>query len=59
MRTVLHVLTRPADQMAKEIATRQRESGGYKIETVDLTLKVTDYGLLLEKLFAADSIEIW
>ena len=56
---MLHVLTRPADQMAKEIVTRQREGRGYKIETVDLTLKVPDYGLLLEKLFTADSIEIW
>jgi hypothetical protein len=59
MRHVLHILTRPDDPLARELLARQQSVGGIKAEAVDLTLPEPDYKGLLEKIFAADSIESW
>ncbi len=59
MPRVLHILTRPDDALAREIITQQRKKQQEGIEIVDLTKPQPDYGQLLEKIFAADSVESW
>jgi hypothetical protein len=59
MRRVLHILTRPDDVLPQELKTRQKKMAGTKVEVVDLTLPEPDYKALLEKIFAAESVESW
>ena len=59
MPRVLHILTRPDDALAREVMARQESDAGYNIQKVDLTLPAPDYKELLEKIFAADSVECW
>ena len=59
MTTLLHILTAPGDALADEIIAKQKANAKNKIEVVDLTLAETDYKKLLEKIFAADSVQVW
>lgn len=59
MRNVLHILTRPDDALARDLIARQKNTGENKVEVVDLTQPGPDYKALLEKIFAADSVESW
>jgi hypothetical protein len=59
MRTVLHIVTRPNDPLAREIIADQRGDGENKIEVADLTKPQPDYKELLENIFAAESVQIW
>ena len=59
MPTLLHILTKPEDSLARNIISIQRQSPQTKIEVVDLTEPDPDYRSLLEKIFAADSVEVW
>ena len=59
MRHVLHILTRLDDAWAHEVMGRQQSQAGNKVEVVDLTLPEPDYKALLEKIFAAESVETW
>ncbi len=59
MRSVLHILTRPNDALARELIARQKNIAENKVEVVDLTQPEPDYKALLEKIFAADSVESW
>jgi hypothetical protein len=59
MRSVLHILTRPDDVLARELIALQKNAGANKVEVADLTLPEPDYKALLEKIFAADSVESW
>jgi|HubBroStandDraft_1064217.scaffolds.fasta_scaffold279224_3 hypothetical protein len=59
MRRVLHILTKPDDALAGELMARQKNAPGTKVEVVDLNLAQPDYNALLEKIFAADSVESW
>jgi hypothetical protein len=59
MPRVLHILTRPNDALAREVMALQKNGGGNKVEAVDLTPPSPDYKALLEKIFAADSVECW
>jgi hypothetical protein len=59
MRRVLHILTRPDDALARKIIARQKESQPDGIEIADLTKPQTDYAEVLERIFAADSVESW
>lgn len=58
MRTVLHILTRPADELTRELIANQRELPDTKVEIVELKADATDYHVLIEKIFAADSINV-
>ena len=58
MPSVLHILTRPEDVLSQELIARQSAAGS-EVEAVDLTLPEPDYKALLEKIFAADSVESW
>jgi hypothetical protein len=59
MRRVLHILTRPNDALAQEVMAGQNSSAECIVETVDLTVPTPDYTKLLEKIFAADSVQSW
>lgn len=59
MPAILHILTEPEDSLAQEIISRQRDQTDTLVEVVDLTQGHPDYALLLEKIFAADSVQVW
>lgn len=59
MHTVLHILTQPDDAFAQEILTRQKGGPEANILAADLTMPEPDYKLLLENIFAADTVETW
>jgi hypothetical protein len=59
MPTQLHILTRPADELVTTLLERERSAGQTQIEVVDLTQPNPDYGTLLERVFAADSVVTW
>lgn len=59
MPKLLHILTQSDDAFAAEIITRQKSNSENKIELVDLTQANADYKKLLEKIFDADSVQVW
>ena len=59
MQIVLHILTEPGDTLADEIISRQKADPENQIDVVDLTQAEVDYKKLLEKIFAADSVQVW
>jgi len=59
MAHILHIVTRPGDPLAQEIIARQKTNSANQVEVVDLTMAKPDYRELLEKIFAADSVETW
>ena len=59
MPILLHVLTQPSDPLADEIIARQKTNLENQIEIVDLTQAEADYKKLLEKIFTADSVQVW
>ena len=58
MRTILHILTRTDDSLSRGLIEQQKMSADVNIEVVDLTNPEPDYDHLVEKIFAADSIEV-
>lgn len=63
MRTVLHLLTSPADEFTAallEIQKSQASSSDFRVDVVDLTeASQTDYDAILEQVFVADSVSVW
>ena len=59
MPAILHILTRPEDTLCREVISRQARQPGANMEVMDLTQPEPDYGALLEKIFAADSVAVW
>lgn len=63
MRTILHVLTAPADDLvAGLIQQQQTQAGaaGFIVQVADLaTAEPPNYDALLDQIFAADSISVW
>lgn len=59
MRQVLHILTRENDALAKTVIAAEKALSDQKSETVDLTKRSVDYKGLVEKIFGADSIQVW
>jgi len=58
MRTILHILTRPEDELTRDLIERQRGLPETMVERVTLAGDTPDYHALVEKIFAADSIEV-
>jgi hypothetical protein len=58
-RTILHVLTRPDDALAEAVIGAQRGQAEASLSVVDLTGPEPDYFALLEKIFSADSVQVW
>lgn len=59
MRILLHVLTKPADELTAKIIAAQKSKPENQVEIVDLAHGDPDYKMLLEKIFAADSVHVW
>ena len=59
MRTILHILTRPEDELSRTVMAGQRALPEVVIEAVELTGPAPDYNSLVEKIFTADSVEVW
>ncbi|MEC8928155.1 MAG: hypothetical protein VX705_02990 [Verrucomicrobiota bacterium] len=60
MRRILHILTRPDDQLAEAIIEHQANAG-HETRVIDLTAAGpdTDYTVVLEEIFRSDSIQTW
>ncbi|HMJ91271.1 MAG TPA: hypothetical protein VK530_15730 [Candidatus Acidoferrum sp.] len=58
MRTILHILTKPADDLTRAIIETQRTLPDTKIEVMALDSD-PNYDAMVEKIFASDSIEVW
>ncbi len=59
MRILLHVLTRADAELAQKIIAAQKLKIENQVEVVDLTQAEPDYRELLEKIFKADSVQVW
>jgi hypothetical protein len=59
MRKLLHILTKPADELAAELVARHQALAACSVRVVDLTQPVPNYQELLEALFEADSVQVW
>jgi hypothetical protein len=59
MRTILHILTRPEEDLNRELVAQQRTLPETTVEVVDLTKSAPDYDALVEAIFGADSVEVW
>ena len=59
MTTLLHVLTRPADDWVQSLIKSQETCTTHTVEVIDLTLGTPDYAHLVERVFAADSVATW
>lgn len=58
MHHILHILTRPADELTRTIHEQQRSLPETSVEVVDLTAPAPDYESLVEKIFGADSVSV-
>jgi hypothetical protein len=56
---ILHILTKPGDPLADAIISAQKSDSDRAVEVVDLSSGEPDYAALVEKIFAAASIEVW
>ena len=59
MRAILHILTQAEDELARAVIAAQRAWPETSVETVELTAATPDYDALVEKVFTADSVEVW
>ena len=58
MRTILHILTRPEDDLTRALLEGQRALPETRVEVTALTEHAPDYDAVVEKIFSADSIEV-
>ena len=58
MRTILHILTQPEDEVTRQLIEHQRSLPDIAVEVVSLSHPSPDYEQLVEKIFAADSIAV-
>lgn len=59
MKTVLHILTRKADELAERVIAQEEQESGLVIRRFDLTAREPDYNQLLEQIFEVDSVQVW
>ncbi len=60
MRRLLHIVTRTGDPLEQTILDQQRAMADCQVEVADLTRDdEPDYAALLDKVFAADSVQVW
>ena len=59
MRQVLHILTKTNDTLAAQVISKQKEVTDVQVEVIDLAQARPDYKAIVEKIFAADSIQVW
>jgi hypothetical protein len=59
MRTILHILTKPDDELAAKVMATQKTQSENHVEIVDLTVATHDYHELLQKIYQSDSVQTW
>ena len=59
MRQLLHIVTKPNDNLARKMLENEQSLPDTKVDVVDLTQRNPDYNQLVEKIFSADSIHVW
>ncbi len=59
MPRLLHILTTRDDPFAEAIIVLHRQLPDQEVKVVDLTNWELDYHVLLEEIFAADSVQVW
>ncbi len=59
MRSILHILTRPEDELTSAVIAGQRALPDTAAEVADLTVSAPDYDAVVERIFAADSVQVW
>ena len=59
MRTLLHLITQPEDVLARETSARQQLLPDTRVDVVDLTQPNPDYDALVDKIFTANSVQVW
>jgi hypothetical protein len=59
MRKILHLLTRSEDPLARDLIERQSCQQDISVEVADLTKPGVDYEAIVEKIFEADSLQVW
>ena len=59
MRAILHILTRPEDELTSAVIAGQRALPETTVEVADLTSPAPDYKAVVEKIFTADSVQVW
>ena len=58
MRTILHILTRPEDEVTRQLIEQQRSLPETAVEVVSLSHPSPDYEQLVEKIFTVDTIAV-
>ena len=60
MARIFHLVTRENDELADKVIAGQ-EAAGHETRVMDLTLADPngDYSVVLEEIFAADSVQVW
>ncbi len=58
MKKILHIVTRPADELARSVIAAQQQADT-SVDVVELPLEGADYAGLVDKVFEADSVEVW
>ena len=59
MHAILHILTHPEDELSRLVIAGQRALPDTTVEVADLTVDAPDYDAVVEKIFAADSVQVW
>jgi hypothetical protein len=59
MPKLLHILTRPKDELFNRLLQVQESQPNFEVVVVDLTAPEPDYEALVRKVFEADSIATW
>ncbi len=59
MPIILHILTRPSDELAQRIIRDHNERPDTRVVVADLTVAEPDYSALVTQVFEADSIQSW
>ena len=59
MRTILHILARPADDLTRDLIAQQQRLPETAVKILDLTTSAPDYNAAVEAIFTADSVEVW
>jgi hypothetical protein len=57
--TLLHILTRPADELVQGMIRNHEARPDTNVVVADLTVPEPDYAKLVSQVFEADSIQSW
>lgn len=59
MAMTLHILTKPNDSLANDLIGKEKMLTPDQTEVIDLNQGEPDYKALVEKIFKADSVQVW